>query len=301
MLAIRADLAIADAHRAIAAAGLRGDALPRVAARIAAAAAGGSTAYFFPALNGRLAPVGVDPTGKPIARSVPSALDHHVWAIGRQISGNAPFGYMPRGSWLSCRCIVEGDVMGGLVVVGMRSLLDREGRQILEGIAAHVAALLRLRAALAETERLVATDHLTGLMSRLAFSDAIRRAALSREPRLLFVIDLDGFKAVNDTLGHDAGDHLLVRVGRTLQRVVRGSDIAARLGGDEFALIVEGTEDEASVVAERVEKAIGEITAGELRIGASVGYMPIGTDVDETFRAADRAMYQAKRNRRSSR
>ena len=138
-------------------------------------------------------------------------------------------------------------------------------------------------------------------MSRLAFSDAIRRAALSREPRLLFVIDLDGFKAVNDTLGHDAGDHLLVRVGRTLQRVVRGSDIAARLGGDEFALIVEGTEDEASVVAERVEKAIGEITAGELRIGASVGYMPIGTDVDETFRAADRAMYQAKRNRRSSR
>lgn len=291
----RVEVAIAEAHRAIAAAGSRGDALPRVSARIAAAAAGGTAGFFFPAFSGRIAPVGVRATGESTARSVPSALDHHAWAVGRHIAGNAPFGYMPRGSWLSCRCIVEGEVMGGLVVVGMSSGLDHEGRQIVEGIAAHVAALLRLRAALAETERLVATDHLTGLMSRRAFSDAIRRAAHSREPRLLFVIDLDGFKRVNDTLGHEAGDHVLVRVGRTLQRVVRGSDIAARLGGDEFALIVEGDETEARIVADRVEKAIREIRIGDLQIGASIGFMPIGTDVDETFRAADEAMYSAKR------
>jgi diguanylate cyclase (GGDEF)-like protein len=297
----RVDVATAEAHRAIAAAGLRGDALPRVSARIAAAAAGGSAGFFFPAPNGRIAPIGVNGAGESTARSVPSAVDHHTWAVGRHIAGNAPFGYMRRGSWLSCRCIVEGAVMGSLVVVGMRSGLDHEARQIIEGIAAHVAALLRLRAALAETERLVATDHLTGLMSRRAFSDAIRRAAHSREPRLLFVIDLDGFKHVNDTLGHEAGDHLLARVGKTLQRVVRGSDIAARLGGDEFALIVEGNEAEARIVAERVENAIREIRVGDLQMGASVGFMPIGTDVDETFRAADREMYTRKEARRDRR
>ena len=101
-----------------------------------------------------------------------------------------------------------------------------------------------------ELERMAYTDHLTGLPNRAPLFQEM--AAPSLEERCLLVLDLDGFKAVNDVAGHEAGDQLLVEVARRLNTVVRDDDLVARLGGDEFAVLVTGSMTEAEEVAQRV-------------------------------------------------
>ncbi|HSE69805.1 MAG TPA: EAL domain-containing protein [Nocardioidaceae bacterium] len=118
----------------------------------------------------------------------------------------------------------------------------------------------------------------------------------------LLLFDLDDFKRVNDTLGHDAGDQVLAEMGRRLRRGIRDSDLAVRLGGDEFAVLtgeLPGTED-AEHLATRLLGELGEpvrVDDVELVVSSSVGIAVLGEDgesVDELLRAADRAMYDAK-------
>jgi diguanylate cyclase (GGDEF)-like protein len=140
------------------------------------------------------------------------------------------------------------------------------------------------------------TDHLTGLPNRaLLFKEL---GAPSDEMRCLLVLDLDGFKAVNDVAGHEAGDHLLVEMARRLHTVVREDDLVARLGGDEFAIIVTGGMIEAKDVAQRVVDALGmPHRTGEwaFAVGASVGVAPLGAAGGQaSFRAADEALRAAK-------
>src|SRR3712207_5741210 len=101
-----------------------------------------------------------------------------------------------------------------------------------------------------ELERMAYTDHLTGLPNRAPLFAELNR--VSAEPRCLLVLDLDGFKAVNDVAGHEAGDQLLVEVARRLGTLVRDDDLVARLGGDEFAVLVTGSLTDAEEVAQRV-------------------------------------------------
>ncbi|OHV57150.1 hypothetical protein BCD48_43475 [Pseudofrankia sp. BMG5.36] len=152
-------------------------------------------------------------------------------------------------------------------------------------------------------------DPLTGLPNRAALLDALRRS-LSRTGRnqtrtgVLFV-DLDGFKAVNDTLGHQAGDKLLTTVATRLRHAVRPGDVAGRLAGDEFAVLCEGigSLDDLQAIGERVIQAL-EPTV-ELRrpvnVSASVGAALSGPDLADAealITAADVAMYEAKRQGR---
>jgi diguanylate cyclase (GGDEF)-like protein len=118
----------------------------------------------------------------------------------------------------------------------------------------------------------------------------------------LLLFDLDDFKRVNDTLGHDAGDQVLAEMGQRLRRGIRDSDLAVRLGGDEFAVLtgeLPGTED-AEHLATRLLGELGEpvrVDDVELVVSSSVGIAVLGEDgesVDELLRAADRAMYDAK-------
>jgi len=149
-------------------------------------------------------------------------------------------------------------------------------------------------------------DALTGLPNRALLNDrlahALAVAARERTPLALFLMDLDRFKEVNDTLGHDAGDDLLREVGRRVQGALRASDTVARLGGDEFAMLLPGADAaSATETARKVLSALVEpVTLHEQIViaGSSVGvalYPDHGEDADALLRQADVAMYAVKR------
>ncbi|MBW3618847.1 MAG: EAL domain-containing protein [Actinobacteria bacterium] len=149
-------------------------------------------------------------------------------------------------------------------------------------------------------------DELTGLANRTTFTERLR-AALDRQRRGgrevgVVYIDLDRFKPVNDTLGHEAGDELLAAVAGRLRSCVRPEDTAVRLGGDEFAILLEsvGSREHATAVANRVVDLLRRpfpVAGTEVTIGASVGVATSGdghVEMDELIRRADAAMYAAK-------
>jgi diguanylate cyclase (GGDEF)-like protein/PAS domain S-box-containing protein len=149
-----------------------------------------------------------------------------------------------------------------------------------------------------ELERMAYTDHLTGLPNRAVLFRELADAAALPDRRSLLVLDLDGFKEVNDSAGHDAGDQLLVEVARRLKTVVRGEDLVARLGGDEFAVLVTGPLDEAVEVAQRVVDALGmphRVGDTAFAVGGSVGVAVVGPAGGQVaFREADTALRAAK-------
>jgi diguanylate cyclase (GGDEF)-like protein len=150
-------------------------------------------------------------------------------------------------------------------------------------------------------------DSLTGLPNRLALSQALGELLGNDQVKdfklgLLF-IDLDGFKAVNDTLGHDRGDELLIAVSRRLRSVVRNSDIVARLSGDEFVITLPYIADQDTAfnvgrkVVDAVSKKPFELGDKKIYVGASVGvalFPDDSQDVEGLLKHADIAMYQAK-------
>ncbi|MGQ0799691.1 MAG: 7TM diverse intracellular signaling domain-containing protein [Pseudomarimonas sp.] len=149
-------------------------------------------------------------------------------------------------------------------------------------------------------------DPLTGLANRAALyahlDHALHRARRNGAALALLMIDLDGFKAINDRLGHEAGDRVLVEVAERLNRCARGGDLLARLGGDEFVLVAEAGHDSdaATLIGERllyVLQAPIVLGAERASVGASIGIAFGGdepVDVNDLLRAADRAMYAAK-------
>ena len=153
-------------------------------------------------------------------------------------------------------------------------------------------------------------DSLTGLHNRRKFQAALNSviANSSRYGKKFSVIlmDLDHFKEINDTGGHQAGDHILQRISAVLRSLVRTTDVLARLGGDEFALLLpEATTSDAMQVVYKIDKKLNfmsaEIDGKDYRIGASIGlamYPDHGESVNELLANADIALYQAKSNGR---
>lgn len=173
--------------------------------------------------------------------------------------------------------------------------------------------VLRLEAALEEKnrflERMALVDALTGVGNRRCFDDQVRRVAEQsrrfHHPFSVVMLDLDRFKDYNDTLGHEAGDKALRRVGEITQQSIRISDMAFRYGGEEFVCLLPETDCAgAIVVAERVRQAIQAVALAHPRnepfgvVTASLGVASFtgeGTpDCDELVRHADRALYAAK-------
>jgi diguanylate cyclase (GGDEF)-like protein len=203
---------------------------------------------------------------------------------------------------------------GALAAVGRIQASTPPGREMMNHSGALLAAALdrdAMVASLRETEERLRGaalhDHLTGLPNRVLLADRLAQAGLraGRDPGHRFAVlllDLDGFKAVNDSLGHAAGDLLLVEVARRLTGLVRQSDTVARLGGDEFVVLLDGfaTPDGHQRVREAITAAITEpfvIDGRQVGVGLSIG-VALSTDdsadPDYLLREADAAMYREK-------
>ncbi|GAA0308106.1 GGDEF domain-containing protein [Kineococcus aurantiacus] len=162
------------------------------------------------------------------------------------------------------------------------------------------AAFLRVRMT-AETRRMALVDPLTGLPNRRAFTAQLETAVRADAAIAVLFVDLDGFKAVNDTLGHAAGDELLTETARRLRETCGAGAFPARLGGDEFAIVLPdlfpGVADDVAVaLVDRLREPF-LLAAGPATISASVGITASepGDDADALLSRADAAMYVAKR------
>jgi diguanylate cyclase (GGDEF)-like protein len=238
---------------------------------------------------------------------------------------------------LPTRCVIRTPIVLGDEVLGVISVQRSDPDafspadvEVLEAIAALAATALRnirlvgeLTSSRESLSHQAYHDPLTGLANRVRFRECMANALRSerRETVAVIMLDLDGFKYVNDSLGHAAGDRLLVSVAGRLLNATRGSDTVARLGGDEFAVLLENVHDEkdATVVADRILAAMrAPFTVGSSHavIGASLGIArlkhsdaagrqsddpapvpaldEIGEQLDVLLRDADLAMYRAK-------
>lgn len=254
----------------------------------------------------------------------PSAVPEHVRLLrmdGRLLVEVLPSARL-RGPVLTRRATVLGESGAQAEVEVTRSLrpaLREAGLLFLLCLllGAMIFVLLRmlpicmLRQALGRASYLSTHDPLTGLSNRLAFQDRLRHALLSaqREGKVLamLVIDLDGFKEVNDTQGHAAGDALLCEVARRMGQGMRASDTVARMGGDEFAIIQTADQQPqaAAGLARRLLALMEEpvILEGQprivrLSIGIALSRAGQPTDPAQLAHDADMAMYQAKQTRR---
>jgi diguanylate cyclase (GGDEF)-like protein len=190
-------------------------------------------------------------------------------------------------------------------------LRDQDGNiyGIIE-VARNITDRLRVERELRESQsrlyRLAHHDALTGLPNRLLFEDRLEQAILKARRNktkvgILF-LDLDRFKQINDTLGHDVGDELLIAVAGRLQKQGRQSDTVARRGGDEFVFILDNLRDRsgAEVVAKKIVAAMERsvrLPDHELRISTSIGiaiYPDDAEEIEDVIKKADLALYQAK-------
>ena len=176
----------------------------------------------------------------------------------------------------------------------------------LESISAVARDITDLKDAERRLRQLATHDYLTGLPNRVLLYDRLE-LALARfhrhgQPVALLYLDLDRFKPINDELGHQVGDAVLVEIGVRIHTVIRDTDTAARIGGDEFAVLVEGIEDPVMLrlVADRLIDAISApmlVRDHQVEVGASIGLVVAGVrsaEADGLMAAADAAMYRAK-------
>ncbi|MDA7418349.1 sensor domain-containing diguanylate cyclase [Xenophilus arseniciresistens] len=226
--------------------------------------------------------------------------------------------------------LADGSLYGTLCAAsGTRHTLSPRAQRMLALFATLIAQqvereqlLQQLIEANGRLRAFATTDPLTQLANRRALQQELGRRLggdPSGRPLMLAFVDLDGFKAINDVHGHDAGDQFLIALGERLRAVLQAGEVAARIGGDEFVVLGWGPEPQAQQRAEEArhaaEQAFGarveQATAGDYPLGrglclsyagASVGVVSVapGTlDAVQTLRAADEAMYQVKRARRA--
>ncbi|MEZ4449086.1 MAG: GGDEF domain-containing protein [Nannocystaceae bacterium] len=216
------------------------------------------------------------------------------WGSSRRIA--QALAALATAAWMTSNVVLSGGAHWS--ILAFNSVMQAASFSLI----AHLIAELRRR--LGREEALSRSDPLTGLANRRAFEERaeVILAIARRQPRplTLALLDLDNFKVVNDTRGHDAGDEVLRAVARALRDDLRASDVLARLGGDEFAVLLPDT-DAASArrLLERVRSAVAEaMRAGGWPVSVSLGALSLGGAPPELPRLLDRAdalMYEAKR------
>jgi diguanylate cyclase (GGDEF)-like protein len=200
--------------------------------------------------------------------------------------------------------VVKNEAIGSLIIAS-RQPNAYTPRQVLllERLASQIAVSVENGRLYAKAEQRARVDELTSLFNRRHFDESVKmeidRHARYRSMLSLILLDLDFFKAYNDTQGHTAGDKVLELMGRLVNDALRTTDLAFRYGGDEFAIILpQSASNDAFIVAERVRGRIAaEMSKRDIKITASLGlasWPSDGVTSDELVNAADRALYYAK-------
>ena len=212
-------------------------------------------------------------------------------------------------------------VDGSRVVLEV-TIQDLRSDPLVRGYLVNAVDITDLRETQIALRKMADTDHLTGLLNRQAFLDRVRTmldatmldatmldatgegaTGVDAGDLAILFCDLDGFKSINDELGHAAGDHLLREVASRMQRCVHADDLLGRLGGDEFVVVLRNTSiNGPGVVADRIRRAIEEPFSYQgraARVGISIGVAVASEHPTATsmIAAADEAMYQVKRSR----
>jgi len=211
--------------------------------------------------------------------------DHHVLLSAR---------YIPELEW---HLIVEQDE-GEALITARHNLI----RTLAVGLAASILiiflCLVTVNHFQERLERMAKTDPLTGAANRNAleegFALALYRGKRNDDPFSIIIIDLDGFKTVNDIYGHLEGDNILKVVTDTIARTIRPTDLLARWGGDEFIVLLDGDTKDAKALAERIRTAM--LSTGTTLVSLSCGITEFrpGDDISSMTQRADEAMYKAK-------
>jgi diguanylate cyclase (GGDEF)-like protein len=203
--------------------------------------------------------------------------------------------------------LVGGEVIGSVLTTTERAPSEPERRRITDSVTQAAPVLANLRN-LALAELRAATDALTGLPNRRAIDDHLKRlmaqAGRSLTPMSAILLDLDHFKEINDTFGHERGDEVLAGLGALMRSELRGSDFAGRSGGEEFIVMLPDTDRSGALkVAEHLRQALHSLSVPGVsrEITASFGvatYPDDALDGETLMRLADRALYAAKQGGR---
>jgi diguanylate cyclase (GGDEF)-like protein len=214
---------------------------------------------------------------------------------------------LPLGSACAAPLLFQDELLGALIALapGATVFLPNDARA-LAIYAGHAAIALWNARLVDRLEREAAEDPLTGVANRrslgLVCADEVDRAKRHGNAVSLVMLDVDHFKRINDTYGHLYGDEILVRVAEALRGAARRHDTVARIGGEEFALLLPEADPAAAYeVAERARRLVSEILLPEGSLSCSAGVSTVAGagDEDDLFVAADRALYEAKRQGRA--
>jgi diguanylate cyclase (GGDEF)-like protein len=169
----------------------------------------------------------------------------------------------------------------------------------IEGVAAQVGARLGVLRAMAKSQLQAETDPLTGLLNRRAMEERVRHLREAETPFALAMADLDHFKRLNDSYGHDTGDRALRTFARVLREAVRDNDVVARHGGEEFVVVLPGVDALAAApvlhrIRDRLQEAVGTALIPEFSVSIGLADSTWSSDLTDVLRAADHALMEAK-------
>ena len=198
----------------------------------------------------------------------------------------------------------DGNALGSLALFWRTPGYEPSAQRLsaIEQIAASCIPAIENARRYREARQLAETDALTGFFNQRYFHETLRREALRAQRydrRLaLLIIDLDDFKAVNDRIGHLAGDAVLAQVAERLRNEIRSVDIGCRVGGDEFGVIMpESTAEDAAQLFQRMHDAVGSMPVpggSRVRVSAGIAELRHGETAAGLFERADSALYRAK-------
>jgi diguanylate cyclase (GGDEF)-like protein len=237
------------------------------------------------------------------------SLGVHV-PLFRGFAGVPLFSEHPAASGALCVVDSEPITLGAADIDNLAALAAELERNVDPGIggARHTPSAIAATIDVDTLERLAVTDPLTGLANRRggerSVASEISRARRQRTALSCIFIDIDNFKRINDTFGHQAGDRLLMDISDLLRHTLRAYDILVRWGGEEFLLILPGvTLDQARRLAERIRAAVERLDTqglGPVTISAGTAALDASYDFETMLMAADRRLYEAKSNGRNT-